>query len=63
MRRLIMFYEDKQGKKWELRNVRPHDSIPHFVQANVGADDAAVLHVCVTQVQLAIVDREREAKA
>ena len=60
--RLIMFYRDKQGKKWELRNVRASESVPQFVHAE-GGDSGTRLHLHVDEIRVSVVPREGEAKA
>lgn len=62
MKRLILFYQDKQGKKWELRNVAVSEVIPDFIHADGGVPPTR-LNLHVGEVRLAVVDVEDEVKA
>jgi hypothetical protein len=57
-----MFYQDKQGVKWELRNVAVSEVIPDFIHAD-GGESGQRLNLHVGEVRLAVVNEEREAKA
>ncbi len=57
-----MFYQDKQGKKWELRNVAVSEVIPDFIHVDGGVPPTR-LNLHVGEVRLAVVDVEDEAKA
>lgn len=57
-----MFYQDKQGKKWELRNVAVSEVIPDFIHADGGVPPTR-LNLHVGEVRLAVVDVEDEVKA
>ena len=55
MKRLLMYYTDRQGKKWELREVRASEVVPQFIHA-IGGEEGTALHLHVGDVRLGVVD-------
>lgn len=54
-RRVVLFYTDRQGKAWELCNVRASESVPQFIHAE-GGNARVPLHLHVGDVRLLVVE-------
>ena len=54
-RRVVLFYTDRQGKAWELCNVRASESVPQFIHAE-GGDARVPLHLHVGDVRLVVME-------
>lgn len=54
-RRVMLFYTDRQGKAWELRQVRASESVPQFIHAE-GGDTGTPLHLHVSDVRVTVVE-------
>lgn len=55
VRRVVLFYTDRQGKAWELRKVRASESVPQFIHAE-GGDTGTPLRLHVGDVRVAVVE-------